>query len=265
MAVVTNAGGPGILATDAWSLEEIVSSLRFDPVLTGRVLRIANSPAFSPKVPVTDVRRAAMQLGAMQIVSIAVGVAARGRMQGSMSAFGASDGALWKHSIAAAIGAERGNSHAGLAVASSDAFVAGLLHDIGKVALARHLTREGWDLVVAHSASRGVGIDIAETAVLTVNHAQLGAIIAERWELPKSIQKAIQFHHSPGQATDHGAHARAAWLGNVIARVIGTGVGVEEQPDYSLDLANLGLSHEVFDAACEETQARLSTVLSWYE
>jgi putative nucleotidyltransferase with HDIG domain len=82
---------------------------------------------------------------------------------------------------------------------AEEAFVGGLLHDIGKVALVRGDAKE-YVSVVEHARESGVAPHRAEEAVWGFDHATVGGLMLEQWRLPLEHQEAVRYHHQPGAA-----------------------------------------------------------------
>ncbi|MDO5576205.1 MAG: HDOD domain-containing protein, partial [Fibrobacter sp.] len=101
---------------------------------------------------------------------------------------------FWQHSIACGI-ASRMLTRNYRTRYAGEAFVAGLLHDIGKVILNQYFHDEFMEII--RLASSGTEFDAAELEVIGTGHAQIGAWLAEKWNLPKIISSAILYHHDP--------------------------------------------------------------------
>jgi putative nucleotidyltransferase with HDIG domain len=81
----------------------------------------------------------------------------------------------------------------------NDAFVAGLLHDVGKLVLAAH-TRGSYGELPAAARSAGLPVTTVENEQFGITHADVGAYLMDLWGLPASIVEAIAFHHAPDNA-----------------------------------------------------------------
>jgi putative nucleotidyltransferase with HDIG domain len=107
---------------------------------------------------------------------------------------------FWQHSIgcgsAARMLARRLNYHL-----TGEAFVAGLLHDIGKIVMRQYLAAE-FAAVMDKVSSGGMDLDEAEMEVVGTSHAQVGAWLAEKWNLPRLIVDGIAFHHDPCESRE---------------------------------------------------------------
>jgi putative nucleotidyltransferase with HDIG domain len=125
----------------------------------------------------------------------------------------------WRHAVTAALSSELVREVSPMYIPAA-AMTAALLHDVGKLVLAKALTPHMVHLIAQVAAAEQLTPLEAEMAVLETHHGELGAIAAEAWELPEAIIEAIRFHHTPWEASspvptvvyiaDVVAHA-AAW------------------------------------------------------
>lgn len=190
LRVIQVAQDPRSSAAD---LAVIVSS---DPGLSARVLRIANSAAYRRAQEITSVQQALVVLGFVQARNIAVSTAITSAFPpDSLNALFRVE-QFWRHSLAVALRASELAEKA-RGVEPPTAFTAGILHDMGRLAMF-HADPAGLDQVVAR-VIRGEGDLITlEAAALQYDHAAVGARLAHRWRLPDEIESAIARHHEFG-------------------------------------------------------------------
>lgn len=193
----------------------LAKKIGHDPVLSARVLKIVNSPFYGVAGQVSSLQEAVMVLGFSSVRRLALAVS----LNGSFPARGIGEAdprRLWRHSFSVALCAQ---ALARLVrVDAESAFTAGLLHDIGRIALLS-VEPARFAAVLAARADHP-DLDAAETAVLGFTHAEFGARLLDRWHLPNSLVRAVEFHHQPDTAptspltdlthmADHLAHAMA--------------------------------------------------------
>lgn len=172
--------------------QQIAREMRNDQALTARVLALVNSAYYSVPGGVTDVRRAISYLGYNTVYQLVITVSvfeALPKVEGT--SFDMKE--LWKHALGTGICAEAAAKHMGI-VPPEDAFTAGLLHDIGKVALAS-VARGQLDAVVSKAVQSGISFRDAEKELGLPSHELLGRKLAERWRLPGAIVAGIGHHH----------------------------------------------------------------------
>ena len=191
-------------------LERCIGS---DQVLTARVLRIANSPFYGLPRKIVAIKDACILTGAPTLRNMIIASVAMRQFPANQA--GQLDrAALWKHSAqCAAFAAE----FASIARQPRDvAFTAGLLHDIGKLALDALFPNE-----YARIFAQGAGLD-AEIEVLGTTHADIGARVAETWRLPQVICDAIADHHAPA-LSNHVTPTDVIYIANVLGHAMSEG------------------------------------------
>jgi len=179
---------PGISARD------IGNAISIDVALTSRVLRIANSAYYGMPRSVSTVNEAIVILGMQVLRNLALAAASYDMLKKEFSAYGLAAGEMWRHSISCALAAQIIAKKTRL-VRSEEAFVAGLLHDIGKVVLNLHVAPQ-FQAIMALAELDDLPFHEAERAVLGFEHAEVGARLAEKWNLPSSLCAAIAGHHN---------------------------------------------------------------------
>jgi putative nucleotidyltransferase with HDIG domain len=174
--------------SESSSPRELIDLIEFDHVLTARILRIANSPFFGLSRQATSLQRALMVLGYDSVRDLALGVKV---WDAFVDRGGPAVLQLWQHAASVAISARSIGRELG--VDTGAAFTCGLLHDIGRAAL--HLYAP--EAMAQIAAAPGEESLAAEREVLGVDHAAVGAWMAESWNLPAILVEAIRDHHEP--------------------------------------------------------------------
>lgn len=192
-----------ITADDESGAGEVIKLLRSDQSLTAKILSLAGSAAPGVRGPVKTLEKAVPLLGFVAVRNIVLANSVfecftKPSAQTKVGAFDRPE--FWKHSLAVACGARRlGLARRELRIDPEGAYLAGLLHDIGKVALDT-IFPKAYDRVAAQANhSRG---DIAdhERVILGVDHTVAGRRLAERWRLPRDLQDAVWLHHLAADA-----------------------------------------------------------------
>jgi len=187
----------GLLRDERAGAPEVEQVVRPDPSLTASLLRIANSPYFSPRSRPDTVRQAVALLGMKRTFEVAVSAAMAGMVPARLPGYDLDAKSFWLHCVAVAVLSERLARETG--ASSPDLlFTAGLLHDIGKLAIATFVERASASILVRTRA--GMDFVAAEREVLGVDHTEVGARVAERWKLPAPVAWAARWHHHPTEA-----------------------------------------------------------------
>lgn len=250
-----------LVCDGAPDLTEVVDVVRCDQALTAAVLRAANSSWSASRTEVTTVHDAVVRLGAGPVLATVLAVDLRARLDVAVPELGLSEGDLWRHSVAALVAAEHLARCAGGRLPGATA-TAALLHDVGKLLMARFVDRA---LLGGVAGARDAGVPPvdAEREVLGVDHAELGALVAHSWGLPAPLVHGIGRHHDPDgdhggiaaavALADHAAHAAHAAPG---AGAGGGPVGTAEVPAAVRHaLAVTGLDGDALAGACVRAAA----------
>ena len=206
----------------AMRVSQIESILRHDPGLTANVLILANSAYFGIPSKVGSIRQAVILLGLKRLIQMVIAACVSAIMDKPVPGYDLSPGELWRHSIAVSVAAE-GLVKELKIEAAEEIFTAALLHDVGKLVLGQFVKN---DLTKIQAAvSQGISFDMAETIVLGINHAEVGARILTKWALPLEIINAIKFHHAPQNAGHTSTMLDIVHVANSMTMMIGTGIG----------------------------------------
>lgn len=176
------------------STKDIVRVIECDPVMTVKILKAINSPFYGLPDKITSVQRAVVHIGINTIKNIALGVAAMGMLSTNNKAnFNTTDFLL--HSVTTAALSKMLAERIGLSsTICGDCFVAGLLHDFGKVVFAEFMPVE-FKLALEKSKEQQLPLHQTELEFIGINHSQAGKILAEKWDLSAPLIDAIAHHH----------------------------------------------------------------------
>lgn len=224
-----------------------------DQALAAKILRLANSSFYGLPAKVRTVKQAIVVLGFDSARALAVASSV-------IEQFGASRcpqvdvGSFWRHSIATALCAKILARHARLE--QDHAFIAGLLHDIGRLVLAANFPDE-YAQVLACCASDEAVLGAAELRVLGVDHQRAGQMLAEAWKFPPAIQRAIGQHHAPAGA-DLGEVPGVVHLANAMVQALDLDGGAHAAVPRLLDAVwdSLRITPEQLEAACREAEGQ---------
>jgi putative nucleotidyltransferase with HDIG domain len=187
-----------LLDQPAVSNEDIVTVLKYDNVLTAKLLRACNSPYFGFEEKISSVEQAVLILGHQQILHMVLSLAFGGAMSTTLPGYAIEAKELWSHSLTTAVAAELlVKSGLPTEVEPSVAFTAGLLHDIGKLALNQVLDAGAQTAIRERIAQNHLPRNVAEKEILGTDHCEVGACLLETWRLPSDIVEAVLNHHRP--------------------------------------------------------------------
>ena len=200
------------------SVEDLSSAIETDQGLAARILKTVNSSYYGLRRPCGSINQALVILGLSTIKSLALGFSLVGTL-----AADAHDGfdyiAYWRRGIYTAVAAKAVARAGGVAL-EEEAFLAGLLQDMGMIALHRTLG-DAYTRVLAQSGGDHRNLARCELAALEIQHPDVGAMLAERWRLPTSLVVPIRFHEFPTAAPqEYAPVVRCVALGNIVHDVL---------------------------------------------
>ena len=208
--------------TSASQLGEIIAS---DQVLTARILKLANSAYFGFPRRISTLNLAIVVLGfnALRDLVLSISIIDQFRVNAD---HGLDLEKFWRHSVIVAIGAKVLSRMGGYAPAG-EVFVGGLIHDIGYLVLVQHfphLFQEAFN----YAQERSISFLEAEYRTLGFSHAEVGAWLAQGWNLPEKLVKAIQYHHQPQRVREKSEFVWFIHLADLISHSLSEGGGFDQ-------------------------------------
>ena len=198
-----------ITEDDRFSAYDLASVMATDAALVAKLLRLANSAYYGYPRRISTVRDAVVLIGFRAVRSTAIAAAIMDLYPGSDTGPFSVD-LFWGHSVACGLMAESIAQETGGAK-PEEAFTAGVLHDIGRLLLNQYQT-ERFGQTVWKALRQGTSLHEAEAQEFGYDHALLGARLAERWNFPEELCRAIAEHHDLGRGADRSG------LSSVVAR-----------------------------------------------
>lgn len=208
----------------AHTAEELAAAISFDTGLTAKVLRLCNSSYYGRRQSVTSVREAVIHLGNRTVMDVVLVSCASDMFRTMGSVYFTDPTELWRHSIGTALCAELIAQRCEPKLAPM-AFTAGLFHDVGKMVLNEHVSEQLKPILMR--VAEGATMLAAEKELLGMNHAEIGAALAESWSFPDEFVNAIRFHHEPNCAPGDQTLAYIVHLAMAICQSVLGGAGTD--------------------------------------
>ena len=227
-------------------MSKVAQAVGRDPAMTAKILRIANSAFYAQRRPSQNLRQALVIIGLNAALTLALSFSLVSSFR-ALHAAGIDYPRFWRRSLLAATAARAFSELAKLGQAE-DIFLAGLLQDIGVLALDR--ASRDFYAKLAQGATHADWMAY-EVQQLGKDHASYSALLLKGWNLPERIWQAVEHSHTPqvlSTSTEEGKYARCVALGSDLAEAVlcregSTKVGALAQRAHSL----LGMSHELFN------------------
>lgn len=211
-----------LLNADQRYTSQISDVIRRDPSLTARLLRLVNSVYYGITTPVKSIEEAVFYLGVRQIRQLAMVTPVIEDFQRLTGGAHFHWREFWQHCIATALMTAEVVASAQLVPDEAD-YVAGLVHDVGKIAMAATFP-EHFAEVRKRLAAAPEDILAVEKEVLGIDHAELGALYLKAHNLPDAMVEAVQYHHHPEDCPNHAQLAAAVQIADLLVRNAKIGV-----------------------------------------
>jgi len=207
------------------TVHDIEKVILQDQVLTTKILRLANSAYYGYARKISTVSQATVLLGFQAIKGIALASTVRTYLTKELKGYSLEKNELWSQSQTCAI-ISRFIAKTIKYPNPEEAYIAGLLRDIGKTILNQHMEREYME-VLSKMEENNVSFLEAEKEVLGFGHAEVGEKVAEKWLLPKKLVEAIGYHHNPEMATINPLLVSIVHVADAITMMMGVGLGLD--------------------------------------
>ncbi len=237
---------------DSSTAEDIADVLQLDPALTAKVLRVSNSMAYRGLHEIASVPQAITHLGFREVRNIVLTFSLvkvfpqKGNVDYKM---------FWNHCLSVAFTAQVMNRHARkLSTGYDQAFTAGMLHDLGILILDMY-AGQNYSRVSKSAKRKEISLERVEKEILGIDHAEVGSIFLQSWNLPESLVQAVRHHHQPLACNQEvPALTALVHLANFACnnQSIGNGVGIFPNRFSEKAWFDVGLSVDDIPAILEE-------------
>lgn len=204
---------------------KLAHAIEYDPSLTSNLLRLANSAYFGYPRSVSTVRDAIFLLGRNEIFQLVVASVVGKMTRKSVKGYGLSPSELWDHLMAVAVASKKLGEVLHPKIPSYT-FTAGLLHDIGKVVLGTFGEVDP-DPILELAQEEQIHMAAAEQRILGIDHAEVGALLLESWNLPAYLAEVVRWHHEPAKDTGQAVVAGLVHVADALCIVSGIGIRVD--------------------------------------
>lgn len=246
-------------------LSDLSDIIRHEPALTANLLKLANSAYYGLPGKINDAKQAIVYLGMSQVVDLVLLVSCSNRFSGSHEGYGLEAGELWKSAVSGAIMANDLARVKGLKQKSL-IFTGALLRDIGKVVLDQYI-RSAAGKIMHRVKAQSLTFTEAERQVLGYDHVQVGAMVAQKWQFPDSLQCIIRYHHTPLAAKGCFMDASVVHLADAMCRKMEIGPGMDD-PFYPEDervARSLGLDNTGIQGVIDNFDQKMARINALFD
>ncbi len=221
----------GLTGDPKSTAQEISRVICQDQVLASKVLKLVNSAYYGLPRRIASVTEAITILGIQTIRTLVIGASVYKTLSSLKGRVAVSPKQIWQHAAACAESCKMLALNYGVSEAEH-AFIAGLLHDIGKTILNYYWT-ENYSSVLEVADIKRCSVIQAERELLNLTHTEIGKIVAEKWRLPSLLVETIGYHHDPLYECRNSSLVQMVHLADVIS--IMAGYAATGKPEYHLD------------------------------
>ncbi len=242
------------------SVAELAKILGSDQAIASKLLRLSNSAFYGFSKHIGTIHDAVVLLGFKTIKGLIYALSLYSSFNQRVGGYKMDKGELWRHSLCAAYTAQSISTKTKLGN-SEQAFVAGLMHDIGKTILGEFLTNGSEDFAKAAEDEEFFFVK-AEQRILGISHPEIGAKVCEKWNLPAELLEAVKFHHNPSEFDGDNPLVPIVHLADAACLILGLGMGVDGL-SYPFDdnaLKKIGKDWKFFDDIVKEAHIKVADV-----
>jgi len=210
-----------LLSADQRYTSQIAEIIRRDPSLTSRLLRLVNSVYYGISRPIKNIEEAVFYLGVRQIRQLAMVTPIIEDFQKLAGNNGFAWREFWRHSIGTALMTREVMDIVHSQKSEID-YVAGLIHDVGKITMASAFPEHFAQIYLQKNAAEFDLLEL-ERNVLGIDHAELGALYLKKQSLPDLFIEIVQHHHHPEQTHQHAPVVAAVQVADLLVHLAGIG------------------------------------------
>ena len=245
------------------SAKDLARIITDDQVLTARLLKLVNSSFYGFPQRISTVTNAIVLLGFDAIRSLLLTTSVFDLFASRKKRRKQDQENFWDHSLGCAVGAKVIGNHL-RHDKIEELFVSGLLHDIGKIVEMLFLPDE-FARVVDTVNKKKILMISAEEEVLGYSHAEVGKLLADKWNLPVRLEQVIAYHHQPASAGSFIMEASIVHLADILCRALNMGYGGDDKipPLDKLAWEGLRIKTDAIETIMETMQDEYSDISSF--
>jgi len=234
-----------------YNMGDLGEEIKQDQIISARVIRLCNSAFFNQNSNIDSIDRALVILGEKRLLQLVVSASMEGFFSSESGGYSVCKGGLFNHAVGTALIGAKLTSF--IKDISADlAYTAGLLHDIGKIALDQYMDT-AYPLFYRRTQHNNENLINVEREVFGLSHTEAGSKLAEEWELPERLVEVIKCHHRPENAVIDSELTHLIYVADLIMSRFAVGQELERLNTDSLNdrLDKIGIKPEHFSDVIE--------------
>ncbi len=224
-----------ILSDPDSTVEDLAGVIEQDPAIMATLIKVSNSALYRTGEEISTLNNAVTRLGFKTIRSLVLTATTHSLFPKNNAKLEVMSQALWQHAKECGLASRRIAAFVGYHD-PEEAFVAGLLHDIGKLAIL--LKHPEYYKRITENQRGNVSSISAENEVLGFDHAEAGGVLMDKWKMPENLALSVKFHHTPDSAGAFSSLAHIVSLGDCLSHSYGIYAG-KMQTDGDRQASNL--------------------------
>jgi putative nucleotidyltransferase with HDIG domain len=231
---------------DLYEIDDLTEEIRKDQVISAKTLQLCNSAMFSNRKKIESLEHAVVMLGRHLLMKFVISASINGFFSQCGMGYSLCKGGIFHHAVSTAVVAEKLASLTGK-ISSSLAYTAGLLHDIGKVALDQYIYAD-FPLFYRQLNDEKQNLIEVEKNVFGIDHTEVGGDLAHSWSLPESLVETVRYHHMPENSVQHTELVHIVYLADLLMSRFNTSLELERINTEALSsrLKTIGFSIDRF-------------------
>jgi HD-like signal output (HDOD) protein len=227
------------------AMTELADVISHDQALVARLIKVSNSAFYGRGQKISTLSQAVVMLGTRTIRSLVVAASTRSLFPTDNTAIGMWGQSLWRHSVECGLASRRVAERIRYAD-PEEAFIGGILHDVGKIVMLLNMPDEYRRVIKNQSSARKCSA-VAEQNVLGFDHTMVGELLLDKWNMLPSLMACIRYHHHPHDSVDTDVLPWIIACGNYLSHACGARPDetlAEASTDIESVAVNLGLFEE---------------------
>jgi putative nucleotidyltransferase with HDIG domain len=216
------------------SMKEISKLIEKDMTIASKILKIANSPLYGYQRKIDTIQKALVLLGLKEVYNIVVGISVYSTFVNVKQNNSFDREQFWNHSAGVARLARILSERFSIKGAGTE-FLAGLVHDVGKLVLDQYFPKE-FSQVLQLMDEKDISFYDAEQELFDINHAEIGALLLEGWNVPEIVVQTVRYHHAPELAKEYIEQSSIINIANDLEKIWGESF-VRKPHSYTIESA----------------------------